>query len=166
MGGLVKYSFLCPNGSLFDQQYFVCDFWFNVDCDQAESFYFLNDEIAAERESNIGAVAPDSDIGSAFGRGGQGSVGGNSFNGRGSNTGSSGGNSFNGRGSNSGNQGSSSSSSNSAGVDNIQTLYGAPRSGRDTVESRELNEYVYDDQNQNQIENDVEEVIGLLDSEY
>ena len=24
-GSLVKYSFLCPNGTLFNQQYFVCD---------------------------------------------------------------------------------------------------------------------------------------------
>ena len=29
---LVKYSFLCPNGTLFNQQYFICDWWFNVDC--------------------------------------------------------------------------------------------------------------------------------------
>ena len=51
-GSLIKYSFLCPNGSLFNQEYFVCDWWFNVDCSQAENFYFLNDEIAAEREAN------------------------------------------------------------------------------------------------------------------
>ena len=29
---LVKYDFLCPNGTLFNQQYFICDWWFNVDC--------------------------------------------------------------------------------------------------------------------------------------
>lgn len=51
-GSLIQYSFLCPNGSLFNQEYFVCDWWFNVDCSQAEGFYFLNDEIAAEREAN------------------------------------------------------------------------------------------------------------------
>merc|ERR1712106_1038126 len=51
-GSLIKYSFLCPNGSLFNQEYFVCDWWFNVDCSQAEDFYSLNDEIAAEREAN------------------------------------------------------------------------------------------------------------------
>ena len=50
-GSLIKYSFLCPNGSLFNQEYFVCDWWFNVDCSQAEDFYSLNDEIAAEREA-------------------------------------------------------------------------------------------------------------------
>merc|ERR1711892_891717 len=51
-GSLIKYSFLCPNGSLFNQEYFICDWWFNVDCSQAEDFYSLNDEIAAEREAN------------------------------------------------------------------------------------------------------------------
>merc|ERR1711892_1289094 len=51
-GGLTKYSFLCPNGTLFQQQYFVCDWWFNVDCSLAESLYSINDENAAERESN------------------------------------------------------------------------------------------------------------------
>ena len=33
-GSLIKYSFLCPNGTLFNQQYFICDWWFNVDCSQ------------------------------------------------------------------------------------------------------------------------------------
>ena len=51
-GGLTKYSFLCPNGTLFNQQYFVCDWWFNVDCSIAESLYGLNDEIAAEQQAN------------------------------------------------------------------------------------------------------------------
>jgi len=44
--GQIKYSFLCPNGTLFNQQYFICDWWFNVDCAAAEDFYFLNAEIA------------------------------------------------------------------------------------------------------------------------
>ncbi|XP_064094943.1 uncharacterized protein LOC135206972 [Macrobrachium nipponense] len=38
-------SFLCPNGTLFNQQYFVCDWWFNVDCSLAQEFYFLNADI-------------------------------------------------------------------------------------------------------------------------
>ena len=25
-------TLLCPNGTLYNQQYFVCDWWFNVDC--------------------------------------------------------------------------------------------------------------------------------------
>ena len=48
-GGLTKYSFLCPNGTIFQQQYFVCDWWFNVDCSLAESLYVT-------RDFNAGAV--------------------------------------------------------------------------------------------------------------
>ena len=44
---MIKYSFLCPNGTLFNQQYFICDWWFNVDCSQAQTFYSLNADIAA-----------------------------------------------------------------------------------------------------------------------
>ena len=72
-GGLTKYSFLCPNGTLFNQQYFVCDWWFNVDCSIAESLYALNDEIASEREANSppGSLGDQSQYG-----GGQGGAGG------------------------------------------------------------------------------------------
>ena len=91
VGGLDKYSFLCPNGSLFHQQYFICDFWFNVDCSQAESLYFLNDEIDAERQENVGAVFTGIPAGGgesvfqAGARGAGGGVGGgDSFQGRGS----------------------------------------------------------------------------------
>merc|ERR1712128_156934 len=75
-GSLIKYSFLCPNGSLFNQEYFVCDWWFNVDCSQAENFYSLNDEIAAEREAN--SPGQGQYDGGAGGSGGQGSQGRNS----------------------------------------------------------------------------------------
>merc|ERR1712123_133009 len=76
-GGFTKYSFLCPNGTLFQQQYFVCDWWFNVDCSLAESLYSLNDDNAAERESNSppgsdGAGQYEGGAGGAGGRGGQG----------------------------------------------------------------------------------------------
>ena len=67
-GGLAKYSFLCPNGTLFNQNYFVCDWWFNFDCSTAEDLYSLNDEIAAERESldaSASADAPVSNYGAA-----------------------------------------------------------------------------------------------------
>ena len=50
--GLTQYSFLCPNGTLFQQQYFVCDWWFNVDCSLTDDLYSLNDDVAAEREKN------------------------------------------------------------------------------------------------------------------
>merc|ERR1712036_162694 len=57
-GGLAKYSFLCPNGTLFNQNYFICDWWFNFDCSTAEDLYSLNDDIAAEREA-LAAEASD-----------------------------------------------------------------------------------------------------------
>ena len=56
-GGLAKYSFLCPNGTLFNQNYFICDWWFNFDCSTAEDLYSLNDEIAAKREALSGAAS-------------------------------------------------------------------------------------------------------------
>merc|ERR1719381_424419 len=50
-GGLTTYSVLCPNGTIFNQNVFICDWWFNFDCSEAEGLYRLNDEIAAEREA-------------------------------------------------------------------------------------------------------------------
>ncbi|XP_066950734.1 pro-resilin-like [Macrobrachium rosenbergii] len=38
-------SFLCPNGTIFNQQYLVCDWWFNFDCADAEDFYSVNEQI-------------------------------------------------------------------------------------------------------------------------
>jgi hypothetical protein len=38
LSGPLKFSFLCPNGTLFNQQYFICDWWFNVDCSQVTFF--------------------------------------------------------------------------------------------------------------------------------
>ena len=57
-GGLAKYSFLCPNGTIFNQNYFICDWWFNFDCSEAEGLFSKNDEIAAERAA-IDAAALD-----------------------------------------------------------------------------------------------------------
>ena len=70
-GGLTKYSFLCPNGTLFNQQYFVCDWWFNVDCSKVEDFYYLNEKLGADEESvfpgpegsNLGSYRPGSSSG-------------------------------------------------------------------------------------------------------
>ena len=63
-GGLAKYSFLCPNGTIFNQNYFICDWWFNFDCSTAEDLYSLNDEIAAEREALAEAA---SDVAGEYG---------------------------------------------------------------------------------------------------
>merc|ERR1719278_1680869 len=50
-GGLAQYSFLCPNGTLFNQNYFICDWWVNFDCSTAEDLYSLNDANAADAGS-------------------------------------------------------------------------------------------------------------------
>jgi len=36
-------SFFCPNLTLFNQRFFVCDWSYNVDCGAAHEFYHLND---------------------------------------------------------------------------------------------------------------------------
>jgi hypothetical protein len=38
-------GFLCPNGTIFNQQYFVCDWWYNIDCAAQPDFYSLNEFI-------------------------------------------------------------------------------------------------------------------------
>jgi len=43
-------SFLCPNGTIFNQQYFVCDWWYNIDCANQPSFYSLNELLYQEPE--------------------------------------------------------------------------------------------------------------------
>jgi len=61
-GGLSKYSFLCPNGTIFNQGYFICDWWFNFDCAEAEALYGRNDEIRAE---SLAASEPAADASNA-----------------------------------------------------------------------------------------------------
>jgi len=45
-------SFLCPNGTVFNQQYFVCDWWYNIDCAAQPSFYGLNALLYQEPEDD------------------------------------------------------------------------------------------------------------------
>ncbi|XP_054715318.1 uncharacterized protein LOC129224794 [Uloborus diversus] len=43
-----KDSFLCPIGTIFNQKYFVCDWWYNVNCSDTPSYYDLNAEVYKE----------------------------------------------------------------------------------------------------------------------
>ncbi|KAG7160706.1 eggshell protein 2A-like [Homarus americanus] len=89
-GGRID-SFLCPNGTIFNQQYFVCDWWFNFDCSTAEQFYGLNAEIG-KTNGNGNGNGYNNGNGNGFGN-----VNGNGFgNGNGNGIGS--GNGFNGNG--------------------------------------------------------------------
>ena len=64
-GALSPYSFLCPNGTLFNQEYFVCEYWFNVDCSKTESLYSLNEGIgdttSGAASSPVRGFAPPSE---------------------------------------------------------------------------------------------------------
>ncbi|KAK6996827.1 hypothetical protein SK128_019856 [Halocaridina rubra] len=46
-------SFLCPNGTIYNQQYFVCDWWYNVDCNSASIFFGRNAEIGNANSKSI-----------------------------------------------------------------------------------------------------------------
>jgi len=48
----VMYSFLCPNQTVFNQQYRVCDWWYNVDCPSSTSLYANNDELYKDADGN------------------------------------------------------------------------------------------------------------------
>ncbi|XP_047470965.1 glycine-rich cell wall structural protein 2-like isoform X3 [Penaeus chinensis] len=132
-------SFLCPNGTIFNQQYLVCDWWFNVDCSQAESFYSVNELIGVVPDAGYAYGAAVNGNGNGNGlngrRNGNGANG-NGVNGRGSNgNGSNGygsnGNGINGNGSGSGSSGNGVNGNGSNGSGNgspvaPSTSYGAP----------------------------------------
>ena len=119
-GNLITYSFLCPNGTIFNQQYFICDWWFNVDCSTAESLYGLNDEIAAEAAAISGGGGGD--VGGGSGGPGGRPIGGSSGGSGGRGGGSSGGGGSGGGGSGGGGRRPGSGGGNGA----LDTGYGAP----------------------------------------
>ena len=43
-----QWSFLCPNGTIFSQEHFVCVWWNEFDCSQATSLYSLNERLYKE----------------------------------------------------------------------------------------------------------------------
>jgi hypothetical protein len=48
-------SFLCPNGTQFNQAVFVCDWWFNVRCDLSPVLYALNDRLYRRPHHDVAA---------------------------------------------------------------------------------------------------------------
>ena len=57
-----SWSFLCPNGTIFNQEIFTCVWWFDFDCSTAESFYGLNADLysgpSGDGGADTGAGAP------------------------------------------------------------------------------------------------------------
>ncbi|KAL7293691.1 hypothetical protein TKK_0012767 [Trichogramma kaykai] len=45
-----KISFLCPNGTIFQQSQLICDWWFKVDCARSAELYEQSSEYLAEEE--------------------------------------------------------------------------------------------------------------------
>ncbi|GFU02495.1 chitin-binding type-2 domain-containing protein [Nephila pilipes] len=54
-------SFLCPIGTVFNQEYLVCDWWYNVNCEDSLSQHMGEDSYEAFGTSNKKSVAPASD---------------------------------------------------------------------------------------------------------
>ena len=55
-------AFLCPNGTMFNQQYFICDWWYNVDCDATPNYYGMNEFIYEYPESSSGEQFNDQEV--------------------------------------------------------------------------------------------------------
>jgi len=51
-------SFFCPNLTLFNQQYFVCDWSYNVDCNSAHQYFSLNEALYKTPEKISQAINP------------------------------------------------------------------------------------------------------------
>ncbi|CAL4069330.1 unnamed protein product, partial [Meganyctiphanes norvegica] len=49
----VQHDFLCPKGTIFNQKYIVCDWWYNVDCPKSAEFFELNLDFFKEGEVTI-----------------------------------------------------------------------------------------------------------------
>jgi len=52
---LTPVSFLCPNGTIFNQELFTCEWWFNVDCSMATNYYSKNDGLFADASGPAGS---------------------------------------------------------------------------------------------------------------
>lgn len=50
------FSFICPNGTVFNQAYRVCDWWTNVDCPFATQLYRNNEELYRDRDPSTNLV--------------------------------------------------------------------------------------------------------------
>merc|ERR1712062_59155 len=55
-------AFLCPNGTIFNQQNFVCELWFNVDCAASSARFDLNLQIGKVPETQNDLSKSSSEI--------------------------------------------------------------------------------------------------------
>jgi len=50
---LIRFSTLCPNGTIFDQEGQTCRWWYLVDCQASDSFYFSQTNIRESQQSSV-----------------------------------------------------------------------------------------------------------------
>ena len=43
-------SFLCPRGTIFNQEHRVCDWWYNVKCEDSSEYFDLNLDIMLDQD--------------------------------------------------------------------------------------------------------------------
>ncbi|XP_074593682.1 uncharacterized protein LOC141849314 [Brevipalpus obovatus] len=66
--GISKHSFLCPNGTIFNQRSGICDWWYNVDCDPVPGSSALPSSqpssvtVPASTSTSTSSVAISSDL--------------------------------------------------------------------------------------------------------
>ena len=48
-----RHSFLCPNGTIFSQEYLICDWWYNVMCSDSPNHFLLNKEAFSPEPKKI-----------------------------------------------------------------------------------------------------------------
>ena len=55
-------SFLCPRGTIFNQKHRVCDWWYNVKCEDSTEFYDLNLDLVLLENNRPRAQRPQLNV--------------------------------------------------------------------------------------------------------
>ncbi|KAK8394884.1 hypothetical protein O3P69_005988 [Scylla paramamosain] len=58
--GNAQHDFLCPKGTIFNQKYIVCDWWYNVDCPRSPEFFGVNQDFFKDGKITTPPAPPPS----------------------------------------------------------------------------------------------------------
>ena len=56
-------SFLCPRGTIFNQEFRVCDWWYNVKCEDSSEYFDLNLDLMLEDQASRGSGLASNSLG-------------------------------------------------------------------------------------------------------